>query len=72
MDKVGIALGVCNNQIVLGTSSTRRTIIRRPENREWVSIIEYISSYGEKLRPLVIFKGKVIQNTWYPKEQVPN
>ena len=60
MDETGIALEVYTNTRVIGTSSTNATLIKRPENREWISIIETISATGKKLRPVVIFK---IQNS---------
>jgi hypothetical protein len=63
MDETGIALGVCSNQLVIGTSSTNRSYVQRPENREWVSIIESISADGGRTRSLVIFKGKSVQST---------
>ncbi|KAI1000311.1 hypothetical protein K3495_g7884 [Podosphaera aphanis] len=31
-----------------------------------------VSAHGRKLRCLVIFKGKNLQNTWFPSESVPN
>ena len=44
MDETGIALGVYNNQTVIGSSSSTRSYIQRPKNREWVSIIKAISA----------------------------
>jgi hypothetical protein len=72
MDETGIALGVCSNQTVIGSSSTRRSYIKRPENREWVSIIESISAGGQRTKSLVIFKGKTIQNTWFSDKDIPD
>ena len=60
IDETGIALGVCANQLVVGTVDTNRSYLQSPENREWVSVVECISSSGRVLRPLVIFKGKSI------------
>ena len=57
-DETGIALGIYTNTRVVGTSSTRTVRVKRPENREWVSIVECISASPVKLRPLVIFKAK--------------
>jgi hypothetical protein len=72
MDETGIALGVCTNQVVLGTSSTRRSYVQRPENREWVSIIEAISAGGRKLRNVVIFKAQNIQTAWFRPDNIPD
>ena len=73
MDETGIALGVCTNTRVIGKSSTNTTIIKRPENCEWISIIETISAAGKKLRPVVIFKAKnSIQSSWFRPGEVPD
>ena len=71
MDETGIGLGVCVNQTVIGSSSTRRSYVKRPENREWVSIIESISAGGERTKPVVIFKGKTIQTSWF-SDDIPD
>ena len=66
MDESGIALGVSKHQFVLGSSQTSRVYKKTPENREWVTVIENISAAGEHTKPLVIFKGKSVQNAWFP------
>jgi len=60
MDETGIALGVCNNQRVIGTASTTSSFKKTPENREWVSTIETVSATGVRLKALIIFKGQSI------------
>jgi hypothetical protein len=72
IDETGIGLGVCNNSQVIASSSKRKAYVKSPENREWVSIVEVVSASGQKLRPLVIFKGKNLQTTWFPSESVPD
>ena len=71
IDETGIALGVCTNQRVIGSSETTHTYIQTPENREWVSIIECISASGLKITPVVIFKGKTLQSTWFTPGKTP-
>jgi hypothetical protein len=63
MDETGIALGICQNQTVIGSSNSRYTYQKAPENREWVSILECISATGARTRCLVIFKGQSIQTS---------
>ena len=46
------------NSQVLGKAGKKRTYVKSPENREWVSIMETINPMGMKIRLLVIFKGK--------------
>ena len=72
MDETGIALSAYNNTIVISSTQSRSTFKKTPEDREWVSIIETISATGVKLPPVVIFKGKGIQSSWYTEEGIPN
>jgi hypothetical protein len=68
MDEHGIALGVCANSYVLGSSENKRSYVKSPESREWVSIIEVVSPIGGFIRPLVIFKGIAPQTTHFPDD----
>ena len=68
MDEHGIALGVCTNSRVLASSSKRRSYVKSPESREWVSIIEVVSPLGGFTRPLVIFKGIAPQTSHFPDD----
>lgn len=72
MAEHGIALGVCTNSVALRASGKRRTYIQSPENREWVSVIEAISAAGNYIRPLVMFKEKEVQTSWFTAEDIPN
>jgi hypothetical protein len=72
MDEHGIALGVCTNSVVLGASGKHKTYIQTPENREWVSVIEGINALGHFIRPLVMFKGKDVQTSWFTAEHIPD
>jgi hypothetical protein len=72
MDESGIALGACTNSIRLGDASKKKTLVQSPKDREWVSIVEAILALGRLIRPLVIFKGKHIQLTWFHHNKVPN
>jgi len=72
MDETGIALGVCSNDRVIGTSSTKSSFKKTPESREWVSIIEAISAFSKRLQALVIFKGKNLQTSWFSDESTPD
>jgi hypothetical protein len=72
MDETGIALGVCNNQWVIGRSATKSSYVQTPETREWVSIIETISAAGAYIKPVVIFKGQTLQSSWFRAEDCPD
>jgi len=72
MDETGVALGVGVNSQVLASSRKKKAYVESPENREWVSIVEAVSAAGQKLQALVIFKGKSLQTTWFPAQNIPN
>lgn len=72
MDETGCALGPCTNQTIIGTSETKRSYVSRPEDREWVSVIECIGANGRALQPVVIFKGKTVQQQWFIPDRTPN
>ena len=61
-------MGVCSNQRVIGATDKKRSYRKMPENRDWVTIIEACSAEGQYTSPLVLFKGKELQSTWFPKE----
>lgn len=65
MDEHGLGLGICTNSTVLASSKKKRTYVAAPQDREWVSMIESISTCGRKTRPLIIFKGTNLQSTWF-------
>ena len=61
MDESGIIEGLGVNRLVV-RSSRRYTIQRKqPGSRAWTSFIEYILVTRVTLTPLVIFKGKIVQ-----------
>ena len=72
MDETGTALGVCTNTRVLARAGKNKAYTKSSVNREWVTVIETISTDGRKLRGLVIFKGKSLQTTWFPPDTVPD
>jgi 4-hydroxybenzoate polyprenyltransferase len=72
VDETGIALGVCRSATVIGSTQTSSTLLKRAENCELVTVIETISASGNKLRPLVIFKGKNVQSSWFHLNDVPD
>ncbi|TVY32850.1 hypothetical protein LSUB1_G008693, partial [Lachnellula subtilissima] len=66
MDEAGIMEGQGSNGLVVG-SKTRRFIQRKqPGSKAWTSFIKCISAMGLALPPLVMFKGKTVQQQWFP------
>ena len=51
----------------------KKAYMTQYSNREWVSLIEYISVDGRILSPYIIFKAVVYQQAWfnaYPKAHI--
>ncbi|OHW98495.1 transposase [Colletotrichum incanum] len=71
MDETGILEGQGSNGLVLGMSETKSVRKKQPRSRAWVSIIECISALGHALDPLIIYKGKTVQQQWFPLDLSP-
>ena len=61
MDEAGLIEGQGTNGFVLGSESRRAITKKQPGSRVWTTFIEYVSATGAHLDPLVIFKGKSVQ-----------
>jgi hypothetical protein len=72
MDEVGIALGAVINQTVIGSQATDTTFVQRPNNREWCTAIECISTDGRSCKPLLIFRARHVQQQWFIPSDVPD
>ena len=68
MDESGIQEGDSGRGLVLGNSEKKVHLKKGSSKRSWTTIIECISAIGKALDPLVIFKGKSIQQQWFPSE----
>ncbi|OHW97226.1 transposase, partial [Colletotrichum incanum] len=62
---------VIRDWLVLGRAETKSVRKKQPGSRAWVSIIECISAEGIPLHPLVIYKGKTVQQQWFPLDLSP-
>jgi 4-hydroxybenzoate polyprenyltransferase len=65
-DEFGIMEGQGTNGLVVGSSQTRAIQRKVPGSRAWTSFLECISATGVALPPAVIFKGKSVQQQWFP------
>jgi hypothetical protein len=68
MDESGIMEGLGVNGLVVGSSQRRSIQKKQPGSRAWTSFIECVSASGKALLPLVIFKGKSVQQQWFPQD----
>lgn len=64
MDEKGYAMGLIRKARVIISREERKGYIIQDGSREWVSLLERIFMDGIMLEPLIIFKGKKIQNGW--------
>lgn len=65
MDEAGIIEGIGDNGLVVGSVHKRFIQKKYPGSKAWTSFIECISATGRSLHPLVIFKGKSVQQQWF-------
>jgi 4-hydroxybenzoate polyprenyltransferase len=68
MDEAGIMEGQGENGLVVGSAQKRFIQKKQPGGRTWTSFIECISALGHTLLPLVIYKGKSVQQQWFGLE----
>lgn len=72
MDETGNALATCGNRMVVGSAQSTNSVVSTPTDREWCTAIECVSVDGRVLRPVLIFKGKTVQQQWFIPEEVPD
>ncbi len=58
--------GQGTNGLVVGSARTRAVQRKVPGSRAWTSFLECVSATGVSLPPAVIFKGKSVQQQWFP------
>jgi hypothetical protein len=72
MDETGTQLGASHTSQVLASAKKSSTRVKKPNETEWVSVIECGSAGGKTIRPLIIFKGKSVQLQWFNFDEVPD
>ena len=65
IDEKGIIIGVLIKLKVIYLRKYKKTRITQQGKREWVSLIECISSNGRILSLYIIFKVKALNKDWY-------
>ena len=66
IDEAGIAEGLGSNGLILGSRETSAAAVKKARSRTQISFIKYISADSQALDPLVIYKGKSVQQQWFP------
>jgi len=64
-DETGFQMGVTPTAKVITGANKGKPVSVQPGNREWVTVIDCISSSGYNVPPVIIFEGKMHQSTWY-------
>jgi hypothetical protein len=60
--------GIGANGLVVGSSERRSIQRKQPGSRAWTSFIECVSATEKALLPLVICRGKLVQQQWFSTE----
>ena len=68
MDETGIMEGYGLNEFVVGHAGKRKVQGKQPGSRAWTSILECISAVGASTHSTVIYKGKSVQQQWFPSQ----
>ena len=71
MDENGYMMGIADSSKVVFSKYQKQAFINQPGNREWASLIEAISTTGERLPLFIILKGKRWKNDWFTPELEP-
>ena len=50
---------------MIGSTDSRRTLLKGSQSRTWATIVEAIRADGKVLQPGIIFKGKELQAQWF-------
>ena len=62
---------IATAKVITGTDRASRPHTIQLGNREWVIVIEGVSSTGYLIPPLIIFKGIMHQASWYEDGLLP-
>lgn len=66
MDKTSIIKGYGLNKLVVGHAKKRKVQGKQPGSRAWTLIIKCIFATGVSTLPAIIYKGKNVQQQWFP------
>ena len=71
-DKTGFMMGVISTGMVVTSSDGRAQAKKtQPGNREWVTVVQAVSSVGYAVPPYIIVAGKNHLDSWYDKAEFP-
>ena len=64
MDEKGIMMGAAEKARIIISKYEKRQYMTATGSREWISLVECISTIGKALSPWIIFKDKVHKASW--------
>jgi hypothetical protein len=71
-DETGFMMGVITTATVVTSSEGRAKVKKiQPGNREWVTVIQGVSSQGWNIPPFVVVAGKTHLSSWYQNSGFP-
>jgi hypothetical protein len=71
-DETGFMMGqISSATVVTSSTDTGKAKMVQPGNREWVTVIQGISSYGWAMPPLIVVAGKNHLASWYRTTSLP-
>jgi hypothetical protein len=72
-DETGFMMGVISTAMVVTSSDGRAKAKKvQPGNREWVTVIQGVSSQGWAVPPFIIVAGKNHLTSWYENSRFPS
>ncbi|KAJ0126560.1 Uncharacterized protein HZ326_30333 [Fusarium oxysporum f. sp. albedinis] len=71
-DETGFMMGmISTGMVVTGTERRSNAKLAQPGNREWITVVQGISSQGWWLPPFIIVAGQFHLSTWYQDSTLP-
>ncbi|KZL83452.1 transposase, partial [Colletotrichum incanum] len=71
-DETGFMMGqIASGMVVTSAERRSNTKMVQPGNREWVTVIQAISSQGYNVPPYIIVAGQYHLSTWYTESGLP-
>lgn len=72
-DESGFLMGIISSTMVVTSSEARNPPKGlQPGNREWITVIQGVGAFGQRIPPFVIFAGKFHLAAWYEDETIPS
>lgn len=72
-DETGFMMGIITSAMVVTSSDGRgKAKMVQPGNREWATVVQAVSAYGDSIPPFIILAGKNHLQSWYRDSPLPS